>query len=226
MKYDLRQYASREEMAQELADLIAMRLTSRIHATGVARLAVPGGSTPGPMLSALGAKDLDWDNVVVTLTDERWVPVSSDRSNQRLLSESLFQGMAASATFVPLYSGAPEPRLGLDAVCLGLEQAALPLDIAVLGMGADMHTASLFPGALGLEQALSTNAPAAIAITAPGADEQRISLSAAALNPAERHIQIQGSDKRDALARAVGIGTPLEAPICAVLDGATVHYAD
>jgi len=226
MNHDLREYPSRAAMATRLASLIATRLKECIEAKGIARLALPGGTTPEPMLTALGALPLDWDSVVVTLTDERWVSASSDRSNQRLLAGSLFQGFAASATFVPLYSGAQEPELGLDAVCRGLELRALPLDLAVLGMGADMHTASLFPGALGLKRALSTDAPAAIAITVPGAEEPRITLSAAILNRAERHILIQGRDKREALERATEIANPLNAPICAVLDGATVHYAD
>ena len=213
-------------MARKVADLIALRLTDVINAKGIARIAVPGGTTPSSMLTALGGLKLDWEKVVITLTDERWVPVSSRRSNHRMLAHSLFQGMAASATFVPLYSGSPEPALGLNGICSGLEQTALPLDIVVLGMGSDMHTASLFPGALGLERALSIDSPAAAAINISGEAEQRITLSATVLRNAERHLLIQGHEKRDALRRAGKICDPMLAPICAVLDDATIHYAD
>ena len=224
--HTLKTYLSREDMAHEVAGLIARNMRSRIEASGIVRLAVPGGSTPGPMLEALGEAELNWDCVVVTLTDERWVPVSSHRSNQRLLRETLFKGQAAAAQFVPLYSGVPEPSLGMNTVCAGLEQSALPLDIAVLGMGVDMHTASLFPGAIGLSEALAPDAPTALVIKAPGAEEPRVTLSARALRPADRHFLIQGEDKRSAIERAAILNDPLKAPVCAILDGAIVHYAD
>lgn len=222
----IREYPSREDLATALADLLAVALGATVAARGRARLAVPGGTTPGPMLSLLGAADVPWERVVVTLTDERWVPVSSPRSNQRLLAETLFAGPAAAAEFLPLYGGTAEPAQSLDAVNAGLEGGALPLDVAVLGMGADMHTASLFPGAVGLEAALAPDAPAAVAIIAAGAEEPRITLSARAINTAPaRHLMITGAEKLAALHAAVAAGDPHEAPVRAVLDGATVHYA-
>lgn len=222
----IRTYPSRADLARDVAGLLADRLRQRIAASGRASLAVAGGTTPGPMLRALGRHDLAWDRVVVTLTDERWVPASSDRSNQRLVQETLLQGNAAVAEFVPLYTGEPEPPPGLAGVCDDLAGAVLPLDIAVLGMGEDMHTASLFPGAADLNLALSASARPAVAMTPPGADEARVTLSAPVLRSAERHILITGAGKLAALDRARAIGDPVRAPVCAVLDGATVHYAD
>ena len=221
------EYPSRGALAEGLAGVIAERLRALAAERGRASLAVPGGTTPGPMIARLGEADLPWEAVAVTLTDERWVPVASERSNQRLLARTLFRGRAAAAEFVPLYAGTPEPAQGLDAVNASLERIVLPLDIAVLGMGADMHTASLFPGAVGLDRALSPDAPAALAITAPGAEEARVTLSARVLAAAgERHLLIAGADKRAALDRALEIGDPRRAPVLAVLPGATVHYAD
>ena len=219
-------YASRDGLAEAVAALLAERLRALIAGAGRARVAVPGGTTPGPMLTILGQADLDWGRVAVTLTDERLVPAESARSNQRLLGETLFKGRAAAATFVPLLAAAADRAGTLDGVCEGLRRVALPLDIAVLGMGADMHTASLFPGADGLAEALAPDAPPAVAIAAPGADEPRVTLSAPALAAAERHILIVGAGKRAALERARAIADPRRAPVCAVLAGATVHYAD
>lgn len=223
---ELETYTSRDALSEAISGLVADRLRALISTQGTARLAVPGGTTPGPMLTRLGQAELPWEDVRVTLTDERWVPASSERSNQRLLSETLFAGHGAEAIFAPLYSGAPEPALGIQAISDGLEQTVLPLDIAVLGMGGDMHTASLFPGAVGLAEALAPDAPAALVISAPGATEPRITLSARVLNAAERHILITGADKRAALDRAIAINDPLMAPVCAVLQHATIHYAD
>ncbi len=219
-------YGSREALMRKLADRLAERLKALVAEKGRASLAVPGGTTPAPMLERLGQADLPWEKVAVTLTDERWVPVSSPRSNQRLLGETLFKGAAAAAEFAPLYGGTPGPIGSLNAVETSIRQIILPLDLAVLGMGADMHTASLFPGAVGLEEALGADAPPVVAIRASGAGEPRITLSAPVLAAAETHLLIAGEEKRAALEKARVIDDPLEAPICAVLDGAIVHYAD
>lgn len=220
-------YRDREALATGLAEIVAAELKQALAARGAAKLAIPGGTTPGPMLRALGGAGLDWANVTVTLTDERCVPISSPRSNARLLAETLFAGAAAAARFVPLYGGIAEPAQALGAIVTGLETTALPLDVAVLGMGADMHTASMFPGAVGLDASLADDAPAAVAIRAAGAEEARVTLSARALNTAPaRHLMIAGAEKRAALERAIALGNPREAPVLAILKGATVHYAD
>jgi 6-phosphogluconolactonase len=221
-------YPDRHALARGLADLLVEQIGRVVAERGVARIAVPGGTTPGPMLGRLGSSPLPWSQVVVTLTDERWVPTSSPRSNQRLVGETLFAGHARAAAFVPLYRETEQPRQSLGAIVEELEHRALPLDIAVLGMGADMHTASLFPGAVGLDAALAPDAPAAVLIAAPdvtpGAEEPRITLSARALNAAgTRHVMIAGAEKRKALERALEADDPLVAPVLSVLAGATVH---
>ncbi|MEM9147288.1 MAG: 6-phosphogluconolactonase [Pseudomonadota bacterium] len=218
-----------QRLGAVLADRVAADLRAAISAGGRARLAVPGGTTPAPFLRALGAADLDWERVAVTLTDERWVPVSDPRSNQGLLADTLFSGPAAGAEFVPLYGATAEPAQSLDAIAAALGHIALPLDVVVAGMGADMHTASLFPGAVGLAEALSDAAPPVVAITAPGAMEPRITLSAPVLRQASRrYLLIHGPAKRAALERAGAADGAEAAPVRVLLDapgGATVCYA-
>lgn len=223
-------HPSRAAQADALAGLVAADLRDALRRRGRAALAVPGGTTPAAFLTALGARGLDWEGVTVTLTDERWVSPSSPRSNARLVGETLFAGPAAAATFVPLRGDGPEPRDGLHALTTALNQLALPLDVAVLGMGADGHTASLFPGADRLAAALADDAPPAMALNAPGAGEPRVTLTAPVLCAARRaYLLICGADKAAALDRAAGEGPVADAPVRALLRGSPaleIHYAD
>ena len=225
MSYKFVEYADREMLALDLANLIAGELRTALSQSDNASLAVPGGTSPGPVFDDLCAVDLDWDRVNVMLTDERWVPESSERSNTRLLRERLLTDKAAAANLLPLYAPYDTPEEGLGELAKGIE-AQLPLSVVLLGMGADMHTASIFPEADKLDEALAPNAPVLLPMRAPGAPEPRITLSAEALDGAmSKHILIFGAEKRAALENAKG-KAPKDAPINAVLNGATVHWAE
>ncbi len=219
------EYADRELLAMDLANRIAGELNAALKHEERVLLAVPGGTSPGPIFDDLCDTSLDWDRVDVTLTDERWVPETSDRSNAALLRARLLCGKAAAAHMLPLYLGGMEPEAALTALSERLEPR-LPISVLLLGMGADMHTASLFPGADNLDAALDPQAPPLVAITAPGAPEPRVTLSAPVLNGAlSKHLVIFGAEKREALERARKLPAR-EAPVRAVLDGAVVHWAE
>lgn len=221
----LETYPDREFLMLGLANTIAGQLADFLRREGKATLSVPGGTTPGPIFDTLSGVDIDWANVAVVLNDERWVPESSDRSNTRLVRERLMRGRAAQARLVPLYAPAEQPEEMLAALEDGLKPH-LPISVLLLGMGVDMHTASLFPGADRLEEALSAQAPALLPMRAEAAGEPRITLTAPVLRGAFNiHILITGPEKREALERAMTL-TPMEAPVRAVLDNATVHWAE
>ncbi|MBL9047231.1 MAG: 6-phosphogluconolactonase [Tabrizicola sp.] len=223
MKFET--YPDREMLMLGLANILAGQLADFLRRDGRATLSVPGGSTPGPIFDTLSGVDLDWQNVAVVLNDERWVPESSDRSNTRLLRQRLIRGRAAQARLIPLYAPAETPEEMLPALEDGL-RPYLPISVLLLGMGADMHTASLFPGADRLEEALSQQAPLLLPMRADAAGEPRVTLTAPVLRGAfHTHVLITGQEKRAALERAMTL-TPHEAPIRAVLDTATVHWAD
>ena len=221
---NLVEYPDRELMMFTLADQLASDLGAQLRLNDRASLSVPGGTTPGPVFDVLSGVGLDWDRVTVFPNDERWVPETSERSNGRLLKQRLLTGKAAAATFLPLYAVAERPEEAIDALAEAIEPH-LPISVLLLGMGADMHTASLFPGADRLAEALAPDAPVLLPMRAAGAGEPRVTLSARVLRDAMAiHVLITGAEKRAALERAMDL-TPQEAPIRAVLDDATVHWA-
>ena len=220
----LQTYPDRAALMAGLASVMVKELATALR-HGPATLSVPGGTTPGPVFDALSVADLDWARVFVLLNDERWVGEDSPRSNTRLLRERLLQRKAAAATLLPLYAPAPQPEDKLDELAQGIAPH-LPVAVLLLGMGNDMHTASLFPGADHLLQALSPDAPVLMALRADAAGEPRITLSARVLQAAHHiHILITGPEKRQALDRAQTLPPEL-APIRTVLDQATVHWAE
>ncbi len=219
------EYSDREILAMDVANVLATDLIEHLASNEFASFAVPGGTSPGPIFDMLCAVDLDWGRVRVFPTDERWVPQEHARSNGRLICDRLLRAHAASATFLPLYApvGAPEDVLADIEAMLTPE---LPISVLMLGMGADMHTASLFPGAEGLQAALAPDAPVLTALRPDDMPERRVSLTARVLDGAlAKHLVIYGADKRTALERAMSLPPEL-APINAVLAQTTVHWAE
>jgi len=220
----IHEYADTEMMMIDLAGKIASELEAALRHQDRATLVVPGGTTPGPIFDDLCAVDLGWDRVDVMLSDERWVPEDSVRSNTRLLKERLLVDHAHRARLVPLYVAADTPETVLPEL-EAIIAPCLPISVLLLGMGADMHTASIFPGADNLDLALDKHAPILVPMRAPGAPEPRMTLSAHILNEAiSKHIVITGDAKRVALEKAIHLSAK-EAPIRAVLSGATIHWA-
>lgn len=216
MKPARRDFRDKVQLAEALADAVATNLKAGIKARGVASLAVSGGSTPMRFFRALSDRDdVQWDRVTVTLVDERWVDESSERSNGRLVRANLLQGRAALARFVPLFQGGDVP----DAALANEQQSLVPrpLDVAVLGMGNDGHTASFFPGGDTLAEALTAEGPV-VDIRAPGAGEPRVTLTLRQLLAARAlYLHIEGEEKVETLQRAEADGPIEDMPVRAVL---------
>ena len=224
-RMNLVEHPDRDAMMADVAGRLADGLDNALVDGRRATLAVPGGTTPGPIFDALSGANLRWDRVDVMLTDERCVPPNHPRSNERLLRERLLVGRAAEAGYVPVMSAGADGAEFAERA--RFPDQALPVSVLLLGMGADMHTASLFPGSPQLADALDDDAPALMAVDAPGQPERRITMTAPALKGAKSiHIVISGAEKRAALERARASNDPMSAPICAVLPKAWVHWAE
>ena len=218
------EYPDRDLLVMSLANNLAGDLRNALSNQERVSFVVPGGTTPGPVFDMLCAADIDWDRVDLMLSDERWVPNVSDRSNTRLLEQRMLVNHAAKAHLLPLYLPYETPEEAIETLtqeCIRL----FPISVLLLGMGTDMHTASLFPGADQLDLALSIEAPVLVAMRAPGASEPRITLSAPFLNGAmKKHLIILGAEKKAAFEKAQTLSAK-EAPIVAVLHELNVHWS-
>jgi len=215
-------FADRQQLAAALAGHVAGRLTKAIAERGTALLAVSGGTTPAKFFAALSAIPIAWDKVVVTLVDERFVPPSSPRSNAGLVAANLLQNRAAAARFVPLYHEAESIEDAAAADSKELTALPWPLDVVLLGMGGDGHTASFFPDAGNLDELLDPSSQRiVIPVHAPSGGEPRLTLSMARIVAAGFiALQIEGEDKRMAFDGAMGSGA--KKPIRKVLEAARI----
>ncbi|MDE2617171.1 MAG: 6-phosphogluconolactonase [Burkholderiales bacterium] len=200
------------QLATELARDIAGRLQQAIHARGVAVLSVSGGKSPIALFEALRQQPLDWSKLHITLVDERYVPATHEASNTLLVRTHLLQGPAARAR---LHAMVPELNLPLPPLPTLVQNAdadlhALgPADVMVLGVGADGHTASLFPAAPRLAAALDPRSPQAcvgMALDPPPAAAPHARLTqtlAQILRSRHLILPVTGDDKLAALQQAL-----------------------
>jgi 6-phosphogluconolactonase len=212
-------FATKDKLAEALAEAVEENLNAGLDERGTASLAVSGGSTPRRFFEVLGARtDIDWENVTVTLVDERWVDETSDRSNARLVKENLLQGPASAAAFVPLYAGTGEPdATGIAETNAAVARVPSPFDAVILGMGNDGHTASFFPQGDALEDALNAEGPV-LAIRAPGAGEPRVTFTLPRLLETRAlYLHIEGEEKAQVLDKALETGPVETMPVRAVL---------
>jgi 6-phosphogluconolactonase len=218
------EYTSQQAAAEGLSQLVTQQLKSTIAKRGLASLAVPGGSTPGAFLKQLGQAELDWNLINVTTTDERQVPIDHERSNARLINESLLLNTKVKSAFFAMNQG-----LSLKELRQQFSRYFVPLDVCVLGMGDDGHTASLFPGVD--EDLLSPASQHLIAeVQPPGDLEARFSLTARALLMAKYiHILIHGADKKAVLDVTLNGDDVSQMPVRCIWQHANarvmIHYA-
>ena len=222
--YQINEFEQRELLDVALADKVAAILTAAVESKGKASIAVSGGSTPKGFFQALSKKKLAWQAITITLADERWVDITSSDSNTKLVHENLLQNEAVNANFFHLKQGDSLNTEILADLNLAANQQLLPLDVLILGMGEDGHTASLFPCSNEITQCLATDSAALIKVTPKSAPYQRISFSFAALSQSKNtFLHISGASKKQVLATAIAGQECREMPIRAFLQAPDVN---
>lgn len=231
----LNTHGSMDAMETAVAKSIHQHLADAIAARGLAGIAVSGGSSPAGLYRQLSNIHLDWRKVIIVLVDERWVDAGHPASNARLVHATLLQNEAANANFIGLKTPHDTPQEAMaDLNRRLLAHMPLPLDVVVLGMGNDGHTASWFPHADGLHAALTEAGPA-FAISArksevTGEITDRMTLGLRAIQRASSlHLLLSGDDKLATWNRVCESGDVADMPVRALLDddkaALRVHWA-
>lgn len=213
------EFASPPLLAESLAEVVVAHLRDGIEARGHASLVVSGGRSPVMFFQALTRRVLDWSKVTITLADERWVPVTHADSNEGLVKRYLLQGPVAKARFIGLYRATQSQEESAAQADEALAELG-DIDVLVLGMGDDGHTASLFPASPGLAQALDENNPQrCVPMLAPSVPHQRLSMTRSLLASARYPIlSIQGQGKLDTLRTALAGDDLAQMPVRAFLN--------
>ena len=232
-RFDLIRHSEPDAWIEAVANEMAQILNHDIEAFGRTRMLLSGGTTPAPVYEALAELDVKWDRVEVSLVDERWLSPSDSDSNAWLVREHLLK-RAESAHFDPLVRvGKPLPECVYTAN-LQAQHSQRPA-VAVLGMGNDGHTASLFPGSRDLGRALESTLPYAAldATGCPGANQWplRITLTPHGLRRCrQRLLLLRGKQKLEVLKQALESNNAQLYPILNAIDmegpKLRIHWCD
>ena len=214
----LRTYATRQAASRALADDVFETLTEALAAMGRAALVVSGGTSPVEFFHALRRLPLAWERVTIIPSDERVVPLDHPDRNEAMIRRELLQGPAAAATL----RGLLPPGGATDSLAEIAEALPASIDGVVLGIGADGHTASLFPDSPELDTALRS-AEALALLSVPSQGMQRVSLTPSALLASRRiDLLFFGREKRAVFEAAAEEGPLAEIPLRFVLHQSTV----
>jgi len=216
-------FEDREAMLAALYQAFVDDIEQALSRQSTATLLLSGGSTPVPLYRSLSAAKLDWSRIHVALVDERWVDAHSSSSNERLLRDNLLVQHAADAHFTGMKNPAASPFDGVQECNAAYLDLPSPYSLCLLGMGPDGHTASLFPGAAGLTEALASKnhcaAIRAIRSAVTGDNLERMTMTPWSLLQSRKLILlITGNDKWDIYQRARNNGAAPELPVSLFLD--------
>jgi 6-phosphogluconolactonase len=186
--------ANAEAAAERTAEVLATALDAARTVHGVAHGALSGGTTPRRAYELLGERLPDWSDIHFWFADERCVPPDDPESNYRLVLETL----DAPGATIHRAQGELGPEAGAAAYAAELRDVVL--DVALLGMGPDGHTASLFPGA----PELRAEGIAIGVHDSPKPPPERISLTLPYLAESRRLVLlVTGAEKAEPLAQVV-----------------------
>lgn len=204
--YMIQTFADLDELSSAAADRFCELAEAKIKKQGIFRVTLSGGSTPKRLYQMLAERTLPWDKVEFYWGDERNVATDDDQSNYRMVREALLDRLPSEQVHAFPVPVSPADPVGTAAAYERTLRRTFPdlqypaWDLALLGMGDDAHTASLFPGTSAINQTDRWFVDNSV----PQLGTTRYTLTAPAINSARvRIFLVSGEKKRNALAKVL-----------------------
>ena len=209
---------SEEVLAQKLALSVSKQLNACIDDKNKACLAVSGGKTPIAFFQQLSQQTIEWSKVTIILVDERWLPTVHTDSNEKLVRDHLIQNNAKQAYFLGLKNDAELPSEGIMDCETQLRTQIDHIDVVVLGMGLDGHTASWFTDSKQLPALLDPETSAwCLPVEDDFLPQPRMSLTWRFIKRAEKiYLHFSGEEKNSVFKKACD-GVSEQLPVSHVL---------
>jgi len=217
---NLNEFRSAKLCNDELTHALEKNITQILANQPVCNMALAGGNTPKALYTLLSKLPLPWENVQVTLSDERWVAVNHDDSNEKMVRTELLINHAQKARFIPLKNAKHNPLEAMVLCDTNLKHNMPKLDVVVLGMGGDGHFASIFPNMENIHALLDLQQDVTCQAVTPPDKPPRMSLTLAYLLTAQKiYLLISGQKKLKIISEVSRDNSPVTAyPVAALIN--------
>jgi len=215
---NITKFKNTQAMTSYLASDIVSKLKNAIATKGQAVLLVSGGRSPIALFEQLNQTDIAWDKVIISLVDDRWVGPTHESSNENLVNQHLLINKAAKARFIGLVAQGDSAFDGIEQ-SIELIKDIKEIDVMILGMGEDGHTASIFPCCAQVEAAMSVDNHQRLIATQPTtAAFERVSFTLNEILAAKQvYLPLNGDNKVRVFEQAQQLEDLAKMPISAVI---------
>ncbi len=224
-----------ETLVEAAAELIVESAREAVERRSRFLLALSGGHSPQPLYTTLAHEPyrnkMPWENTIVLWSDERYVPLTDEKSNAGPAMELLLKHVPVHENHVmAMYKDGLSPEQAAKAYEKNLKDLfggnQPRLDLTLLGCGPDAHTASLFPGSKTIDEQKAL----ILAVNHPGGDVPRITMTPILINLSRTVVFIAYGQEKATAVREVLVGAhrPKEIPAQAIKpsDGEVLWYID
>jgi 6-phosphogluconolactonase len=206
----IQEFETKTQLEIALVAKLAELIQKAILKYGEARVLISGGSSPKAIYAQLSEEKLNWERVKFGLVDERFVELRDKDNNERMIRSTLCQNNAKKVGLVGMVVDPSNLQNNLELTRSNYKLFEERIDLCLLGMGEDGHTASLFPGDEQSASLLNTNEIGVFNTISPNYPFNRITCSKEMLSKSENTLLlIVGEKKKEVLEHAMHSSLPI-----------------